>query len=62
MVVQDGQVMLYNVDGKEVPCQVMTRVTCAADEVNTAIVKLLVNVVGSKEEMMKLIEEGEYAK
>jgi hypothetical protein len=57
VVIADGFMQLYTHTGEEVVCNEWIRLTDSAHDISTAVCKFVVNIVGSKEEMMQEIEK-----
>lgn len=57
VVVENGELLLYTSKGELVEYNVFVRLHEEVNTVPTAVCKFVVNVAGSKEEMMKIIEE-----
>lgn len=57
VVTENNEHILYSQSGEEIGCQSSCKTTSAVQEVNTAVVELVVNLAGSREEMMQKIKE-----
>lgn len=57
VVIENGELLLYTSKGEVVESNVFVRVHEEVQQPATAICKFVVNIVGSKEEMFRAIEE-----
>ena len=57
VITEKGQQFLIDKEGRTVPAQIWTRVDDVVLEPTTVIVKMEVNLVGSREEAIKLYEK-----
>lgn len=57
VVTKDGGMRMHNANGEEVFGEAYCRVVDKVDEVPYAIVKVIVNIAGSEEEMLQKIKE-----
>ncbi len=57
-VVEDGRIYMHTADGKRLAGEIFCRITDANGEMPKVILKSLVNIVGSVDEMNEKIQKG----